>query len=150
MVSWKILNQCGVAQFNLNRYNSGLNYQHFIPIFMCYGNPKYSRGITSVSWLLMPYLIVVPGHQQPFYWLHKINQSLSSDHLVYVPSQWETTFQCNVISHWPWLSSMCSNFSYLFHLTTMIAWTIWTSLSAVPRKDVKFNHSLLWNATKYK
>ena len=26
--------------------------------------------------------------------------TLHNDHFVYVPSQWETTLQCNVISHW--------------------------------------------------
>ena len=26
--------------------------------------------------------------------------SVSKDHFVYAPSQWETTLQCNVVSHW--------------------------------------------------
>ena len=42
--------------------------------------------------------IVSPGHNElrfMFTWL-----SSSRDHFVYVPSQWEATLQCNVVSHW--------------------------------------------------
>ena len=31
----------------------------------------------SISWLLMPWLLVSPGHQHPWYWLCRIGQSLS-------------------------------------------------------------------------
>ena len=35
-------------------------------------------GLTrSISWLLMPWLLASPGHQQPWYWLCKIGRSLS-------------------------------------------------------------------------
>ena len=34
---------------------------------------KYS----SISWLLMPWLLVSTSHQQPWYWLYKLNMSLS-------------------------------------------------------------------------
>ena len=30
-------------------------------------------------------------------------------------------------------------------MITWLIWTVWTSLSAVPRKAVKFNHSLIWH-----
>ena len=39
---------------------------------------KNSRKIRSISWLLMPWLILSPGHQQQWYWLCRINLSLSS------------------------------------------------------------------------
>ena len=39
---------------------------------------EYSRITRSVSWLLMAWLLVLPGHQQPGYWLCRINESLSS------------------------------------------------------------------------
>ena len=32
------------------------------------------------------------------------------DHIVHVPSQWETTLQCNVVSHWP---SVCREWSLI-------------------------------------
>ena len=31
----------------------------------------------SISWLLMPWLLASPGHQQPWYWLYRIDRSLS-------------------------------------------------------------------------
>ena len=35
-------------------------------------------GLTrSISWLLMPWLLASPGHQQPWYWLCRIGRSLS-------------------------------------------------------------------------
>ena len=34
--------------------------------------------IRSIPWLLMPWLPVSPGHQQSWYWLCRINRSLSS------------------------------------------------------------------------
>ena len=45
----------------------------------------------------------VTNHEQSF--STKIPRSMwtpwiSSDHFVYAPSQWETTLQCNVASHW--------------------------------------------------
>ena len=36
-----------------------------------------SRKARSISWLLMPWLLVSPGHQQPFYWWYRSNRSLS-------------------------------------------------------------------------
>ena len=35
-------------------------------------------GLTrSISWLLMPWLLTSPGHQQPWHWLHRICRCLS-------------------------------------------------------------------------
>ena len=39
--------------------------------------PKYSGITRSITWLLMSWLIASPGHQQPWYWLCRINRSLS-------------------------------------------------------------------------
>ena len=39
--------------------------------------PSY-LGLTSpISWLLMPWLLASPGHQQPWYWLCRIGKFLS-------------------------------------------------------------------------
>ena len=35
------------------------------------GGPSYLGLIRSISWLLMPWLLTSPGHQQPWYWLYK-------------------------------------------------------------------------------
>ena len=39
--------------------------------------PNYLGLTRSISWLLMPWLLASPGHQQPWYWLHRIIRSLS-------------------------------------------------------------------------
>ena len=39
--------------------------------------PSYLGLTTSTSWLLMPWLLTSPGHQQPWYWLYRICRSLS-------------------------------------------------------------------------
>ena len=39
--------------------------------------PSYLGLTRSISWLLMPWLLASPGHQQPWYWLCKISKSRS-------------------------------------------------------------------------
>ena len=39
--------------------------------------PSYLGLTRSISWLLMPWLLTSPGHQQPWYWLCRICKSLS-------------------------------------------------------------------------
>ena len=39
--------------------------------------PSYLGLTSSISWLLMPWLLTSPGHQQPWYWLHRICRSWS-------------------------------------------------------------------------
>ena len=38
---------------------------------------SYPSLTRSISWLLMPRILVSPGHQQPWYWLCKTGRSLS-------------------------------------------------------------------------
>ena len=38
--------------------------------------PSYLGLIRSISWLLMPWLLTTPGHQQPWYWLCRIGRFL--------------------------------------------------------------------------
>ena len=38
---------------------------------------SYLCLIRLISWLLMPWLLMSPGHQQPWYWLYSICRSLS-------------------------------------------------------------------------
>ena len=37
---------------------------------------SYLGLFRSISWLLMPWLLTSPGHQQPWYWLCRISRSL--------------------------------------------------------------------------
>ena len=39
--------------------------------------PSYLALTRSISWLLMPWLLAPPGHQQPWYWLCRIGRFLS-------------------------------------------------------------------------
>ena len=39
--------------------------------------PSYLGLTRSILWLLMPWLLVSPGHQQSWYWLYRISRSLS-------------------------------------------------------------------------
>ena len=39
--------------------------------------PSYLGVTRSISWLLMPWLLTSPGHQQPWYWLCRICKSWS-------------------------------------------------------------------------
>ena len=39
--------------------------------------PSYLGLTRSISWLLMPWLLTSPGHQQPWYWLCRICSSWS-------------------------------------------------------------------------
>ena len=39
--------------------------------------PSYLGLTRSISWLLMPWLLTSPGHQQPWYWLCRIGRLLS-------------------------------------------------------------------------
>ena len=40
--------------------------------------PRYSGRTRSILWLLMPWLLASPGHQQPRYWRWRIKGSLNS------------------------------------------------------------------------
>ena len=39
--------------------------------------PKYSERTRLVLWLLMPWLLMLPDHLLPLYWLYKLNGPLS-------------------------------------------------------------------------
>ena len=47
------------------------------PLTLNVRGPSYLGLTRSISWLLMPWLLTSPGHQQPWYWLHRICRSLS-------------------------------------------------------------------------
>ena len=62
-------------------------------------------------------------------------QWVNRDHFVYAPSQWETTLQCNVVSHWlgafrKWtLYSGCSD---LLAQDMLVQGSFWVWAQAVP------------------
>ena len=50
---------------------------HFRLTLNVRGGPSYLSLTRSISWLLMPWLLTSPGHQQPWYWLYRICRSCS-------------------------------------------------------------------------
>ena len=49
----------------------------------------YSRWIKSIPWLLMPWLLPAPGHQQPWYWQNGNHWSLFWMGIIFVYLCWE-------------------------------------------------------------
>ena len=77
-------------------------------------NLEYTGKTRSMSWLLMPWIDVLPGHQMPYYYWPCRTGGLPSSYISatciehlsiraasrLAPSQWETTLQSNAVSHW--------------------------------------------------
>ena len=58
-----------------------LMFIHFVQASMCtilILKARYSRITRSIPWMLMPWLLPSPSHQQPQYWLCRVNCPLSS------------------------------------------------------------------------
>ena len=45
--------------------------------------PSYLGLTRSISWLLMPWLLTSPGHQQPWYWLYRMCRSMWRNDIKY-------------------------------------------------------------------
>ena len=62
-------------------HRSGVNFEDCISNYIFQGLNVLGLshlGLTrSISWLLMPWLLSSPGHQQPWYWLCRIGRFLS-------------------------------------------------------------------------
>ena len=52
------------------------NWQPVIILTLNMRGPSYLGLTRSISWLLMPWLLTSPGHQQPWYWLCRIGRFL--------------------------------------------------------------------------
>ena len=73
----------------------------------------------SISWLLMPWLLASPEHQQPWYWLEQVGPCLT----------WERTSNTCVISMWR--NDMKCKYMFMF------------ALKKLAYKGLKFHWSLL-------
>ena len=68
------------------------------PVF-CWSCPPTDKStLTKLGWLFGQSLIVFIVFI--CYFLHGRQWAGSRDHFVYAPSHWETSLQCNVVSHW--------------------------------------------------
>ena len=80
---------CNFGNFSFITSNKSLSDPWYVNLVMFnLGNTRYILtlnvrgpsylGLTrSISWLLMPWLLTSPGHQQPWYWLCRICTSWS-------------------------------------------------------------------------
>ena len=81
---------------------------------------QFSQRTRSIPWLLMPWLLASPGHQQPWYWLHETGTSLSSWGANLNNMDISTTLQWH---HMSCISNHCQPnclFNSLFGLETCI------------------------------
>ena len=68
-----------------------------VPVSFQYSQgPSYPGLTSSISWLLMPWLLASPGHQHPCYWLCKMGNFLSSIRKGFhgVHSLWRNGINC--------------------------------------------------------
>ena len=66
--------------------------------------PSYLGLTGSISWLLMPWLLMSPEHQQPWYWLYRIYGSFSylrNNLRTCVISMWRNDTKCKCMFMFP-------------------------------------------------
>ena len=72
--------------------------------------PSYLSLTRSISWLLMPWLLMSPGHQQPWYWLYRTWRSFSylrKDLSTCVKSMWSNDIKCKYMFMFPLKNLAC-------------------------------------------
>ena len=62
-----------VRQHAIIWYNDDSDLWQMVLTLNVWG-PSYLSLTRSISWLLMPWLLTSPGHQQPWYWLYRLCQ----------------------------------------------------------------------------
>ena len=76
--SIKITNEPPTGMFaNLHKAFDNFNQVSVAmsPLTLKVQGPSYLGLTRSISWLLMPWLLTSPGHQQPWYWLYRMCRS---------------------------------------------------------------------------
>ena len=63
--------------YNVCTFRVGLRMLFHSFLTLNVRGPNYLGLTRSISWLLMPWLLTSPGHQQPWYWLYRICRFLS-------------------------------------------------------------------------
>ena len=63
--------------WNTNKNFRKFNWKVYKMLTLKVRGPSYLGLTRSISWLLVPWLLASPGHQQPWYWLCKISKSWS-------------------------------------------------------------------------
>ena len=113
--------------------------------------PSYLGLTSSISWLLMPWLLTSPGHQQPWYWLCSICMSWSymrGDLSTYVVSMWSNDIKCKYMFMFP-LKKIGKRLKLLPHIprASVLSWQYSNKLSYILSICVKYEcfwHTLEW------
>ena len=114
-----------------------------LPTHKCVTRPQSVkvRGLSypaltrSISWLLMPWLLVSPGHQQLWYWLCKIGRSLS-----YMRKYFNNLCH-TIVEEWQ-IVNICLCFCWKFSMWRVKAWVsnyfhikLWDTINHSWEKD---------------
>ena len=73
-------------------------------LFLNMGVLRYLGLTRSISWLLIPWLLKLPGHQQPWYWLCRICRSWSyfrKDLSICAIPMWSNDIKCKYMFMFP-------------------------------------------------
>ena len=73
---WDVLRNCCQFCFRVLEFVAKRDHVGCI-LTLNVREPSYLGLSRSISWLLMPWLLTSPGHQQPWYWLYRICRSFS-------------------------------------------------------------------------
>ena len=86
------------------------SWLHCLILTLNLWGPSYLGLTRSLSWLLMPWLLTSPGHQQPWYWLCRIGKSLSYCGRIpttCVISMWSNDIKCKYMFLFPLKNLAC-------------------------------------------
>ena len=77
IVEWFLFQWC-FPRVSMNKFLGKIDMSTRDKLTILVLRMAYFERNKSISWLMMPWLLMSPGHQQPRYWLSMINGSLSS------------------------------------------------------------------------
>ena len=91
-----VINGEAVFFFFQMEISNHVKYPWIMMLTLNVRGPSYLRLTRSISWLLMPWLLTSPGHQQPRYWLYRIyvGPSLTWGRILSVKSMWRNDIKC--------------------------------------------------------
>ena len=94
--TWVALNACQCFRFKYEFSSSGSINNITLPVLKL----RYSRTAISRSWLLVAWLCPLSRHQLSWYWLCRINKSLSSmgKHFNCLCHLWAEEWKCKYVS----------------------------------------------------
>ena len=90
-----------------------------LPLTLNVRGPSYLGLTRSISWLLMPWLLTSPGHQQPWYWRRQDISSHDIDRVEYAGpglTWWRILTTCDVSM---WSNDIKCEYMFMFSLQNL-------------------------------